>query len=328
MAQQHINRSEWDALITRSPQRQVYALSWYLDIVATTWDAIVAIDAQGKYAVVMPVPWRKKLGMRYVQQPLFCQQLGLYSTAETIEANIYEQFLAEVRSRFRYVAGYQFNTGNQLPKQAGRADVVLSQTFTLYLELKKGYEQLYQGYTRDRKINLKRAQRALLQLQESDDPEPVITFFKAETADRIYGGVAEKAYDTLRLLFAALQERGLVRLFYTVDAEGRKNAGCMFIIWQGRIVYIYNAAAGYGRKLNGRTLLLDFVIREYAGRDFIFDFESPDEREPDIVHFYSSFGAEPASMAVLQYNHLPRSIKWLRAARMRLIRKMRGLPHP
>ncbi|MFD2513821.1 GNAT family N-acetyltransferase [Pontibacter locisalis] len=316
---QEIDKRQWDALISQAPEGQVYALSWYLDVVAPNWDAVVELDGNDRYEVVMPVPWRKKFGIPYVQQPLFCQQLGVYSITGNIQAFCYKRLLQEVEKRFRHVSLYQFNTDNNVA-----AELRLEQTYTLYLNLNKPYQQLYQQYTRDRKINLKRAVKAGLELQEDDDLEPLITFFKAEAADRIYGGVSEKAYDLLRELYRELKARGLAKLIYTYDQEGRKNSGCLFILWRNRIVYIFNAAAAHGRKQNGRTLMLDHMIKQFAGQNFILDFESPDDSEPDIVHFYRSFGAVTIPVPVLRYNHLPKSIKLVRELRMRVVRKLKG----
>ncbi|WP_299826248.1 GNAT family N-acetyltransferase [uncultured Pontibacter sp.] len=311
-----IDKLQWDALITASEQGQVYALAWYLDVVAPGWDAVVELDEAGKYETVMPVPWQRKLGMRYVQQPLYCQQLGIYTLAASIAGATYRQFWAEVQQRFKYVVGYNFNTGNQLPQQQ-------EQTYTLYLDLGKPYQELQQHYTRDRKMNLKRAQKAGLQLLHSQDIAPLIQFFKDETAKRIYGGVSESAYMLLQNLYRALQERGLAQLYYTLDAGGRKNAGCLFIVWRNKIVYIFNAAAAHGRKLNGRTLILDHIIQKYAGQEFILDFESPDDSEPDIVHFYRSFGPKTMPIPVLKYNRLPKSIKLARELRVRLVKSLK-----
>ena len=319
-----IDRTQWDAVVELSRQRQVYAMSWYLDVVAPGWDAVVELDASGVYTAVMPVPWRSKLGIRYIQQPLFCQQLGIYSLAKIIPEATYIAFVEELYRRFRYVASYNFNTANQLPAVLPPA-IKPIQTLTLYLSLDKDYSQLYQGYTRDRRMNLKRAQKAGLTLEESGDIEPIIHFFREETAGRIYGGVAAKAYALLRQLYQVLQEKGVARLCYTTDSQGRKNSGCLFIVWGGHIVYIFNAAPQHGRKQNGRTLLIDHLIREYAGQEMVFDFESPDEKEPDILHFYQSFGPEAKPIPVLQYNRLPKGVRFIREARMRLVRKLRGL---
>jgi uncharacterized protein YlbG (UPF0298 family) len=71
--------------IENSIQSRIYAFSWYLDIVADNWDVLVLND----YEAVMPVPWKQKYFIKYVTQPFFCQQLGIFSkekfTKETQE---------------------------------------------------------------------------------------------------------------------------------------------------------------------------------------------------------------------------------------------------
>ncbi|MFD3003724.1 GNAT family N-acetyltransferase [Pontibacter toksunensis] len=319
-----IDLEQWDAVVERSPQRQVYAMSWYLDVVSPGWEGVVEADDAGSYKMVMPVPWRSKLGIRYVQQPLFCQQLGIYALEGRVPHGTYLTFIQELYQRFRYVVDYNFNTDNQLPSLL-LPEVEAGQTVTLYLNLHSSYEQLYKGYSRDRKMNLKRAHKAGLQLRESDNIELIIRFFKEETAGRIYGGVAAGAYDMLRQLYQVLREKGVGKMYYTVDKEGRENSGCLFIIWGGRIVYIFNAAPQHGRRQNGRTLLIDHIIRKYAGQELLFDFESPDEREQDILHFYKSFGPEVKPIPVLKYNRLPKGVKLMREARLQLVRKLKGL---
>ncbi|GAB3536925.1 hypothetical protein GCM10027443_28520 [Pontibacter brevis] len=318
-----IDLEQWDTVVAQSPQRQVYAMSWYLDVVSPNWEGVVETDATGRYKAVMPVPWQRKLGMRYVQQPLFCQQLGIYSLDGSIAEATYQTFTKEMYQRFRYVVNYNFNTDNCLPSLL-LPEVQVEQTLTLYLNLRSSYEKLREGYSRDRKMNLKRAWKAGLQLRESNDIEPIIRFFKEETAGRIYGGVAESAYETLRQLYQVLEDKGVAKLYYTTDKQGRKNSGCLFILWGGRIVYIFNAAPQHGRKQNGRTLLIDHMIQEYASQEVLFDFESPDERETDILHFYKSFGPEVKPIPVLKYNRLPKGVKLVREARMQLVRRLRG----
>ena len=318
-----IDLEQWDAVVAHSPQRQVYAMSWYLNVVSPGWEGVVETDGAGAYITVMPVPWQSKLAIRYVQQPLFCQQLGVYSLEASIAEVTYQAFTQEVYQRFRYVVGYNFNTDNILPKPL-LPEVQQGQTLTLYLNLCSSYKQLYQNYTRDRKMNLKRAQKAGLQLEESKDIEPLIRFFREETEGRIYGGVAAEAYEMLRKLHQVLRRKGIAKLYYTTDRQGRKNGGCLFIIWGGRIVYIFNAAPQHGRKQNGRTLIIDHMIQKHAGQEVLFDFESPDEGEQDILHFYKSFGPAVKPIPVLKYNRLPGGIKLLREVRMRLVRKLKG----
>ncbi|MDP4600608.1 MAG: hypothetical protein NWS84_05650, partial [Polaribacter sp.] len=72
---------KYDLCIENSIQSRIYAFSWYLDIVADHWDVLVLND----YEAVMPLPWKKKFGLKYITQPYFCQQLGIFSKEEISE---------------------------------------------------------------------------------------------------------------------------------------------------------------------------------------------------------------------------------------------------
>jgi len=60
-----INYAAWDACVKQSPNALLYAYSWFLDMAADQWDALV----YGNYDAVMPLPWRKKWGIQYLYQP-------------------------------------------------------------------------------------------------------------------------------------------------------------------------------------------------------------------------------------------------------------------
>ena len=70
-----IDREQWDNCIKSSPGVKPYAYSWYLDIMAPGWQALVDDD----YDSVFPIPCFSKFGIQYVATPIFLQQLGAFS---------------------------------------------------------------------------------------------------------------------------------------------------------------------------------------------------------------------------------------------------------
>src|SRR5687767_14846783 len=51
-----IDTRKWDQCITNAANGLIYARSFYLDTMASNWDALVL----GDYEAVMPLTWRKK----------------------------------------------------------------------------------------------------------------------------------------------------------------------------------------------------------------------------------------------------------------------------
>ena len=75
-----IDRSRWDDLVMQW-SGQPYGLSWWLDIVSPGWEALILND----YEAVMPLPVKRRFGLKYMVQPRFCQQLGVFGAADTTE---------------------------------------------------------------------------------------------------------------------------------------------------------------------------------------------------------------------------------------------------
>ena len=198
-------------------------------------------------------------------------------------------FFQAINQQFRY--GSILNL-RQRPAESVSFDTLRLLT-THTLDLSVGYEAISQHYTHDRKINLRRALRANWVVIDSSDPEPMLNLFRQNHADRIPGGVANWAYSLFRTLINQLSQRQLATLRYAAR-DGRIEAGALFVQEGNRIIYLFNAASEAGRLGNARTLLIDQIIQENAGRQcegesLIFDFESPGKAS--IRDFYQSFGA-------------------------------------
>lgn len=313
-----INYAQWDACVANSEARLVYGFTWYLDVVAPGWAGLVKEEA-GQYVAVMPLPVNYQWGLRYIRQPFFCQQLGVFGIGP---AAWVAAFLPALQKQFPLISKYSFNTNNFSAFGPGLPPhLKISQHYTHHLNLNQSYPVIRQHYTRDRKINLQRSQQAGLIMRASTDIEPLIQLFKADAANRIYGGVSEKAYGQLRQLYQALASRGYAALHYTYTSTGELDAGCLFVIYGHQIIYLFNAASVAGRRRNGRSLMIDQLIQQYAGQPYVFDFESP-AAVPAISRVYQGFGAVPVPYLTLSQNNLPAPLKFLKSARQFIYQKV------
>lgn len=303
-----IDKGKWDKCITQSSQGLVYALSFYLDIVSPNWNAIIE-ENESNYLAVMPLTEKSKYGITFLHQPLFCQQLGIFSEEKKNSNEKTSNFLTFILEKYKFVSHYHFNSNS--PKGKYTFSFYLSSEKTTYFELRHThhlslavpYSSIYKNYSADRKLNLKRATRANLQIIESKDIEPLIDMFEKDIAHKIVGGVAPNVYDLLRKLYQELQTRKLCKLLYTRNEHGQVGAGGLFVFYQNQIIYLFNAAYTTHRKENGRTLLIDYILKKYANSSYTFDFESPEIEK--INYFYESFGAHAVPYSVIHYNHLP-----------------------
>lgn len=312
-----INYQQWDACVEASPQAIVYGLSWYLDVVSPGWAGLVE-EQSGRYLTVMPLPEASKIGITYLRQPFFAQQLGLFSVRDQAA---WTGALDQVLHHYALISKYSFNTGNGQLAFPADPQLQVQAHYTHHLDLSPPYETLCRQYSRDRRLNLARARKAGLQVVESEDIRPLIALFRADAANRITGGAAEASYRILEDLFRVLKQKGLAQLCYTRTAGGEWDAGCLFVHYGGKIIYLFNAASVEGRRRNGRSLMIDRVIRQYAGQPYVFDFESP-AAVASIIRVYRGFGSRPVPFYTIRCNHLPAPIRWVKQARQLFYQKL------
>lgn len=143
-----LDRAQWDDLVTQAPNGLIYALSWYLDIVSPGWEALVRVE-DGRYMAGLPLPVRVRFGLRYLQQPPYAQQLGLFARQPPTPAD-WQQIGQLLRHQFRVITRYSFNTGNAelLNADAGPNPLGIAGTVarTFYLSLQLVHAQLLAGY--------------------------------------------------------------------------------------------------------------------------------------------------------------------------------------
>ncbi|MDO7887269.1 GNAT family N-acetyltransferase [Hymenobacter cheonanensis] len=319
-----INRPQWDALINQAPNGLIYALTWYLDSVAPGWEALVREEG-GRYVAGLPLPVQRKFGLRYLKQPLFAQQLGLFSL-ETPTAADWQQ-VARLLGRFRVITQYAFNTGNAELLGAGQPGLAGVPFTTYYLSLRPPYAQLLAGYKPNRRWRLNQARRRGLHVEPTTDIDLMVQIFAENTAPKIYGVIGEAyEYRILRALYARARQEGLATMWQVRGASGEVLAMGLLFHFKQHLTYIFNCSTQAGKEAGAISVLLDEVLRAHAGQDLVFDFEAPEV--PNVAHFYSSFGPAPAPYLAIAANRLPWPVRQLKAARMALYRRLRPRPAP
>ena len=322
-----VDRAQWDALLMQAPNGLIYGLSWYLDIVSPNWEALVK-EERGRYVAVLPLPVRRKFGLRYLKQPLFAQQLGLFYTQGSPPTSADWAEIGELlHQHFRVITQYAFNTGNTELLGAGQPGLKGVACTTYYLPMQPAYPQLLAGYKPNRRWRLNQARRRGLHIEPSTDIDLMVKIFAENTASRIYGVIGEAyEYRILRALYAAATQRGLAHMWQARAASGEVVAMGLLFSFNNQLIYIFNCSTLSGKTAGAISMLLDELFRTYAGQALVFDFEAPEV--PNVAHFYSSFGPVPTAFLAISANRLPWPVRQLRAARAALYRRLRPRPAP
>jgi hypothetical protein len=293
---QEIDTNKWDRCIEGSQSPVIYARAFYLDeMAARQWGALVWDD----YKAVMPLTWRSKYGIRYLYQPHFTQQSGIFSTQPTPPA-VVEAFLRKLDSHFRF-AEICLNFANAHPDLQARANFIL--------RLDAPYEELCRNYKKDLIRNLKLTRRAQLFYKKDFDLHTALGDFRREYGSRL-PSVKEEDYRRFMTLCVYLMQQDQLLTRAVVDDQQRPLCSAIFLRDTRRFYLLHSSTPPVGRATEANHFLLDQFIREWAGSPMILDFEGSDR--PGIAHFYSNFGSIDQPYFFYRHNRLPWPIRWLK----------------
>jgi len=274
-----IDEERWNRVISLSPYETAYAHTWYLDACSDQWDALIL----GDYQVVMPLAFRRKMGIRYLYQPRFCQQLGAYSERE-VGAPVMKQFLHGMKQNFG-LGDYALNEGNRLEDAPG---FKLTESTNYTLPLLPGYASVSGGYSTNCRRNLKNAAGSGLVFSDRIPVEDLVLLKK----EHDHTAQPESHYSHLVRMFSSLQQQGHL-LACGVMKDGILRAGALLAHCTKRIHYLLSVSSRAGREDNAMFMVIDQVIRTHAGNPVFLDFEGSDI--PGIARFFRGFGARPGT---------------------------------
>ena len=257
---------KYDFCIENSIQSRIYAFSWYLDIVAHKWDVLVLDD----YKAVMPVPWKRKYGIKYVAQPPYCQQLGVFSLEEFNQELL---FVNQLKRKFKKI-NYNFNTKNRLSDLDCRVNYIL--------KLDKDHTTLFKSFSKGRKHAVKKAIKNNLSISNVSLKELI----RIQEENYNYKGFEKNVL--LKLVKKLIQQdKGFLRGIYKNE---ELLGGAFFTKTNHRITYLFSTFTKSGRDLQAASFLIDNSIKENENSQIILDFEGGNI--PSIATFFKSFGTE------------------------------------
>jgi len=283
---QDIDYKKWDLCIESAGNSRVYAMSWHLDRTAEVWDALV----WGDYDVVMPLPHRKKWGIKYLYQPFYSQQLGIFpNPAPEIAA----QFYKNASSYFRYL-NIQTNSSNPPPQ-----NLMVSTRKNHLLPLNIGYKSLAGAYSKNTRRNIAKANRNHLNFVEGTRLEEFLAFKEKNLA----GNTSKSVIKKLKSIIAYSQYKGIGEITGIYSPSNELCAAVYFCRWKERLIYLNAVSSSEGKKLRAMFYLLDQLLQTSAGKNLVIDFEG--SVIPGIARFFEGFGATPETYYQLFQNKLP-----------------------
>ena len=282
-----LNIKKYDACVEKSPQKFVFAFSWYLDICCDNWAVLVLDD----YIAVMPIPFRKKYGIKYVYPPLWILQLGIFTSDKKVRE---DDFIVSLQKHFKYVE-LRLNTYNKVAHFTSNKQMQV-------LSLEDDYKTIFNNYNRNRKRELAKAKKHDLVENWNDNPKKLIELYKNNIANRVQG-ISITDFENLRNLIEYCIEKRVGEMLTIYTSKNELVSAAFFIKYKNKVTQVVCASDLKNRDNGANTFSNDRAIFKYQQHFGIYDFGGSSMK--NIAKYYKSFAAKTETYSQLKFNKLP-----------------------
>lgn len=286
-----IDKLLWDSCIEKSANSILYGYSWYLDIVSPGWDALILDD----YHAVFPLTHHRKMGIAYLRQPYFTQQLGIFSP-EPVTQTLVNEFLWAIPERFRYIE-IHLNWMNKVDPALFQCSLRVNHE----LSLVPAARDLQSAFSQNTRRNLRKAEESSLNTSDEGDPKELINLFKNNFGSR-ENKLKQADYQTIHDLMQTCLSRGIGRVWQSGRINHPADAMAFFVTDKSRYIMLFTATNYQTRDNGAMFLLLDRFISAHAEQNMVLDFEGGND--PGLGRFYKGFGSAVTTYCLLRINRL------------------------
>ena len=285
-----IDINKWDKCIEYSVNGSFQALSWFLNTICQSWDAII----DEKYNCVMPLPIITKGRKKIILQPKFAKHLGIYSTS-VINDTMIESFIKAIPQSLSY-ASIQFNKYNKIQSLPGYS---VEKGYSYDIDLILSYHKLVEAYSDNGVESIKKAQSYKFHIVYGMQAKDLINFYsdnKTNSSDTL----SKTDLQTLELiiLYALRNAIGEVIGVYNT---GNKLCAVLFFIGSHQKITLLFFAQNKSALINKALyLVIDSFIKKHAEKNIILNYTGT------IFNInFCDFGGLRSEYFKLKYNRLP-----------------------
>lgn len=291
-----IDQKKWDQCISDNANGLIYSCSTYLNTMAENWHGIVVDD----YAMVMALPWKKKLGVRHGYMPAFIQQLGLAGPHQQIDS---AGLLAQLAGFLPY-GDYHFNFSNNALIQ----NLSFQKRTNLVIDLSKPVSAIKEQFKKDLKEDISKAEKWQLQYTHAGI-DMAIDCFRENYSHKIQQ-ITSTDFQHFATLCKQFSDKQQCFVRAVTDTDDSLLAIAVFLKDDKRIYNLMNTSLPDGRKKSANHFLLSKLIAEFSEQPLLLDLEGSEI--PGVKQFYESFGAANEPYFYYHYNRLPWPLKLLK----------------
>jgi len=284
-----IDREQWDNCIKNTPGAKPYAYSWYLDIMAPGWHALVDDD----YDSVFPVPGFNRFGIQYVATPVFLQQLGAFSPDKPASQAIIE-FLDFMPDFYKFI---DLCVGQKIDAKGYK----VTEKINFELDLSKPYETIFNSFSDHCRRNVEASVKKNPILISDISPDEIIDLF-IQNKGKDIRGIKVRDYQRLKNLmnFCLMNKKG--RMIGVRGARKKLIFGIFLVEIRGNktILFVVNTPQSRERRIG--YFVVNELIKNFSSTRTTLDFAG--SSIPSVASFIESFGCVKMPFYRLYRNRL------------------------
>jgi hypothetical protein len=238
----------------------------------------------------MPLPWKQKLGIKYIYHPLFAQQLGVFYHRATDNHTF--EFLAHIPFRFMKL-DISLNFLNQVKQLS------LNIRTNHLLPLNKPYNELLKACNENTRRNIKKATKLNNPTTDKVDLNDFIALKRETLVASIKKAETERLYRLITYLVTNKQAK-IVGVYS--DTNQLMAAVCL-VHFKNRLVYLFAASSEQGKEKRSMFAVINHIMQQQALSDTLIDFEGSNIE--GVAQFFKGFGAVTENYFRLKKSRFP-----------------------
>lgn len=292
-----IDDAKWNSCIENDPLHLPYALSYYLDVVAPNWQALILND----YEAVLPLPVKTKYFVSYAYMPTYAPQIGIFSKNK-IDHTTYKTFCKAIPKNIQLI---DFGVHQNMINVKGNGE--LSEKPNYILPLNVPYETIKKGYKYNTRQAIKKTLEKNINIKDEADTIAIAKLISQNSKSTDFG---EVEFNLTTTIINALKDKDLGFAYSVYSQNNDLEAVVFYIKFKNRIVNLLNASTSQAKKNGYMMVLIDHLIKQNSNSSFILDFEGSSIE--GVARFFKSFGANNQPYFHWKWNRLPAIINWLK----------------
>jgi len=271
-----IDREQWDNCVKNSPGVKPYGYSWYLDLVAPGWEALVDDD----YDSVFPIPCSRRFGIDYVATPIFIQQLGAFSPDKPASGSLIE-FLDYMPDIYRLV---DLSVGQEISINGYK----VTEKANFELDLSDEYDLIWERFSNHCRRNIEAAAKKRPELVSDVKPDEIVDLFIRNRGKEI-PGIKPRDYQRLKNLMNFCLKNKKGRIIGVRATKKRLIYGIFIVETPGNktLLFVVNTPQSRERRIG--YFIVNEIIKSNASTSTIIDFAG--SSIPSVASFMESFGS-------------------------------------